>query len=393
MSWPTVKLGEVCELRNGYTPKAEALVDEKQVGSVPYFRVAAMNCARDGVWMDKPSAYCVAPKRLFPKGTVVFPKNGGAIYTGKVRILEEESIVDLNTAVATPLEGVTTEYLYYYVRALSLEDYIVPGTLPFVDFQLLRSAPFPLPPLPEQEQIVEDLERKLSRLAKIEGNFRAMAETAAQASRSAITEAFRSLDAPTAKLGEVCGMLTDGDWIESRNQSENGIRLIQVGNIGVGNFRKKDGSRRYISEATFTQLNCTEVLPGDILISRLPEPLGRSCLVPDIGERMITAVDCTIARVISAKLLPQYFVLYSQSAIYQCAVDQFARGTTRRRISRKNLEALSLPLPPLSEQYQIVEELEWKLSHLAKVEQVAREAVAVCAQARRAVLVEAFRHE
>ena len=30
------------------------------------------------------------------------------------------------------------------------------------------------------------------------------------------------------------------------------------------------------------------------MVSRLPEPVGRACIVPEKAERMITAVDCTI---------------------------------------------------------------------------------------------------
>lgn len=40
--------------------------------------------------------------------------------------------------------------------------------------------------------------------------------------------------------------------------------------------------------------NAGEIFSGDILVSRLPEPVGRACIVPEKAERMITAVDCTI---------------------------------------------------------------------------------------------------
>lgn len=38
------------------------------------------------------------------------------------------------------------------------------------------------------------------------------------------------------KLGKLCTLFTDGDWIESKDQSDSGIRLIQTGNIGNGEF-------------------------------------------------------------------------------------------------------------------------------------------------------------
>ncbi len=94
------------------------------------------------------------------------------------------------------------------------------------------------------------------------------------------------------KLGEVCTLLTDGDWVESKDQSESGIRLIQTGNIGNGFYKDKTESSKYISEETFSKLNCTEIFEGDILISRLPDPIGRACIIPNNSTRMITAVDC-----------------------------------------------------------------------------------------------------
>ena len=77
-------------------------------------------------------------------------------------------------------------------------------------------------------------------------------------------------DEEMAKLSSLCTLFTDGDWIESKDQSDSGIRLIQTGNIGEGCFLEKEGKEKYISEDTFEVLKCEEVFPGDILISRLP---------------------------------------------------------------------------------------------------------------------------
>ena len=96
------------------------------------------------------------------------------------------------------------------------------------------------------------------------------------------------------RLEDICTVFTDGDWIESKDQSESGIRLVQTGNIGEGTYLEKEARAKYISEGTFDKLKCTEIFSGDILVSRLPEPVGRACIVPEKAERMITAVDCTI---------------------------------------------------------------------------------------------------
>ena len=156
-----------------------------------------------------------------------------------------------------------------------------------------------------------------------------------------------------AKLGEVCDLIVDGNWIESKDQSESGIRLIQTGNIGNGEYLDKNNRAKYISQETFEELNCTEVFSGDILISRLPDPVGRACVVPSNLGKAITAVDCSIVRLNELVCDKQYFINYTQSERYAREIAQYLAGTTRKRISRKNLEKVEIPLPEIEEQRAI----------------------------------------
>lgn len=160
------------------------------------------------------------------------------------------------------------------------------------------------------------------------------------------------------KLGEVCLSLEDGDWIEKKNQSSAGIRLIQTGNIGCGFYKDKIDKAKYISEDTFNTLRCTEVIAGDILISRLPEPVGRACIVPKLRTKCITAVDCSIVKLNPNLILASWFIYYTQSADYTAKVVSECSGTTRDRISRKKLSVITVPIPPLDEQERIVEILD-----------------------------------
>lgn len=155
-------------------------------------------------------------------------------------------------------------------------------------------------------------------------------------------------------LGELCEKFADGDWIESKDQSERGIRLIQTGNVGQGMFKDRGEKARYISAETFHRLRCTNIISGDTLISRLPDPVGRSCILPDTGEPMITAVDCTIVRFKKDRVAPRFFNFYAQSKIYLEDVATRCTGTTRNRISRSNLAQVKIPVPPLPEQQRIV---------------------------------------
>ena len=167
------------------------------------------------------------------------------------------------------------------------------------------------------------------------------------------------------KLGDVCNYLTDGDWIENKDQSLSGIRLIQTGNIGKGYFKDKSDSYKFISESTFYDLDCKEVFPGDILVSRLPDPIGRACIVPQLNGKLITAVDCTIIRT-KELLLSQFFIYYTMSNVYYSRIKNFITGAVRKRISRSNLSRIEIPIPPLQTQHQIVEELDCLTSIIEK---------------------------
>lgn len=153
------------------------------------------------------------------------------------------------------------------------------------------------------------------------------------------------------KLSSLCSTFVDGDWIESKDQSEFGIRLIQTGNVGNGFFKDKEDKSRYISEETFDNLHCTEIYPGDILVSRLPDPIGRACIIPQGLGRTITAVDCTIIR-LKDIILPDYFIAYTMTPSYVAQINEVTTGTTRRRVSRANLGNILVPCPSIAKQKQ-----------------------------------------
>lgn len=172
------------------------------------------------------------------------------------------------------------------------------------------------------------------------------------------------------KLSEIASLFEDGNWIESKDQSPKGILLVQTGNVGVISYRDKE-TKRFVSEETFERLKCTEIFTGDILISRLPDPIGRACIIPEMPFRMITAVDCSIFRP-----KPDYDVRYlnyclnansSREQVYQKVT-----GSSRKRISRKNLGSIELPIPfkdkkpNLIEQRRIADKLDGIFAEIKK---------------------------
>lgn len=80
---------------------------------------------------------------------------------------------------------------------------------------------------------------------------------------------------------------------------------------------------------------------------------------------MITAVDCTIVRPKNI-INPNFLVYYTNSRQYQDEINRYVTGAVRKRISRKNLFKIPIPIPPLSEQERIVAELDLLSDVIAK---------------------------
>lgn len=146
------------------------------------------------------------------------------------------------------------------------------------------------------------------------------------------------------------GVFVDGDWIESRYISDGGIRYITTGNVGLGIY--KEQGQGFISAETFNLLNCTEVFPGDVLISRLNSPIGRSCIIPDLGARIVTSVDNIIVRP-TVEFDRRFLVFRLTSMDYFSETGNLASGATMQRIGRTALGNVRVAFPPIAEQISI----------------------------------------
>jgi Restriction endonuclease S subunits len=135
----------------------------------------------------------------------------------------------------------------------------------------------------------------------------------------------------------------DGDWIEAPFITTSGIRLIQTGNIGVGTFIDKN--TKFISEASFKALRCKPVHEGDILICRLADPIGRSCIVPSLDTLAITSVDVAILRVDESNYHRDFIAHALNQPTFLSACLEHSAGSTRQRISRTNLGVIPILVP------------------------------------------------
>lgn len=189
---------------------------------------------------------------------------------------------------------------------------------------------------------------------------------------------------PLARIASGPGSLfIDGDWVESKDLADEGIRYITTGNVGEGKY-KEQGSG-YISQEKFDELRCTEVLPGDVLISRLNLPIGRACVVSDLGERIITSVDNVITRPDDG-YSRTYLAYMLSSAAHFANMEILARGTTMQRISRSALGQVRFAFPSPNEQMAIASFLDRETAKIDTLVAEQEQLITLLKEKRQAVI-------
>jgi type I restriction enzyme S subunit len=161
--------------------------------------------------------------------------------------------------------------------------------------------------------------------------------------------------------------LKDGDWIESKDQDSKGsVRIVQLADIGVGEF--KDRSNRFLTSEKAADLGCYFIERNDILIARLPDPLGRACLFPGAPNATVTVVDVAVCRCDPEIINPNFLMNCLNAPAVSSLIKSWAAGTTRQRVATGRLGAIPLPIPPKEEQSRIVAKIDELMALCDKLE-------------------------
>lgn len=381
----TVSLGEVLDVQNGYAFDSKNFSPSAPIGLI---RIRDL---RNGTVTETGYSGSYDPSYLVHAGDFLIGMDGEFrcyMWKGAPALLNQR-VCRLHKF----RRDVDPRYVFYGINTHLEQIEAETGytTVKHLSSRTIKEIEFYLPPLAEQQRIVAKLDEVDAGLRTLSERLDVEQLRSAQVRLSAVDELFNNITASERPLAAVCDVFADGDWIESKDQSTTGIRLVQTGNVGDGVFKDRRDKARWIDEGTFSRLNCTEVVPGDILFSRLPDPVGRACMVPDTGDRMITAVDCTIARPSEKVVDREFMVLFASSSRYFAQVRSMITGTTRDRISRKNLGDVPMPVPTLTEQKELVLKAREIDDLCAEVSANIERRKAKAGELRQSVLAAAFR--
>ncbi|NBS19934.1 MAG: restriction endonuclease subunit S [Flavobacteriia bacterium] len=230
-----------------------------------------------------------------------------------------------------------------------IEDRTPFVTVKHLPAKAIRSIELSLPPLEEQRRIAGILDRADALRRKQQQ----MLKQADDFLRATFLDMFGNVFSnpklwQKKSLGEISEKFSDGPFgsnLKSEHYVKEGIRVIRLQNVGIGDFISKDAA--FISKGHFRSLSKHGCLPGDVIIGTLGDPNLRAFIQPPDLDVALNKADCIQCRVNPNIATKEYVCALLNQPSCLALASTLLHGQTRVRISMGTLKSLQIPVPPL----------------------------------------------
>jgi restriction endonuclease S subunit len=188
--WAWCRLGDVSQLKSG-----DQYNYPSSDNGIMFVKVSDMNTIENEFDIKKSSNYfkkeTVKENDLICIGSIIFPKRGGAIATNKRRIvLQEPILIDCNTMAIVPSKKINFNYFFHWFATIDLSKLGNEAVIPQVNNKDIFPLCFPLPPLSEQQAIVEKIEILLAKCDQLQAEIENMNRYSKELLRALFNETF-----------------------------------------------------------------------------------------------------------------------------------------------------------------------------------------------------------
>lgn len=358
-NWELQKLSSVVAINSGISlPKI--FINGYNNGEIEFFKVAQMN--NDEKFMIGSEIYFnseVSKKnkiKIFPKGSVLIPKRGGAISTNKKRILLKEASYDSNImGLKANNEILSDDFLYIFLLSVDLRNFLDESTIPQINNKHINRIEIPLPPLPEQQRIIQKIDSLFEHLDKAIALTEKNLEHCRHLLAAALNEVFENLKDKCnwVELEELTEIVTKGSspkW-QGVNYVDSGVLFITSENVGA--YRLILDSRKYV-EWKFNEIEPRSILEkGDILMNIVGASIGRTAIFNLEEIANINQAVCLI-RIDEKKINRDYILHFFNSPLCISYMVDKKVDNARANLSMGNIKMFLIPVPNLPTQQQIV---------------------------------------
>lgn len=453
--WIVSTLGEICHVERGITFPAQVKSYRDDAGYIPCLRTANIQGAID--WNNLifvPESYVKSKDKLLRQEDILISMANSKELVGKVAFVhsfEMRSTFGGFIAAVRSYNSISSKYLFYYLRSNFVQGSLKKSASQTVNIANLSlegiySTPVFIPPLSEQQRIVEAIEQQFSCLdegvallrqaqkrlkryrasvlkAAIEGKLTAKwrathpdLEPASELLQRILVERQAKWEEEQVAKGRELSKVTykepDGPdvwrlselpegwcWATFEQISqrvtvgyvgpmaheyiESGVPFLRSQNVRPSRFESK--GLKYISLEFHQKIAKSAIHADDILVVRSGS-VGVACVMPDLYEK----ANCSDLVIVKNPAINPHYAAYYMNSTAQNRVRSQQVGIALTHFNTQSMATFPLPFPPLAEQAQIVALVEERLSIIGELEAAIEKALKQAKRMRQSILHRAF---
>lgn len=401
-TYPTYKLGEICELLNGFAFKSSNYVQ----GGLRVIRIT--NVKKGYVIDEEPQFYPLETqeelkKYILKKGDLLISLTGNV---GRVGILSEDLLpAALNQRVGClrvkDKSLVSLQYLFHLLNTNSFEKDCINSSKGIAQKNMstewLKEYEITLPPLPTQQAIVTRIETLFAELDKAVQHLRTAQQQLKTYRQAVLNHWLNNEDGKweMVKIESVADVVSGYAFKSNLFKDSGKYQIIRIGNIRPGIIRIKESPVYYDEIPSGT---CSKVLlkKKDVVITltgtRKKRDYGYTAMVTQ--ENLLLNQRLAYFRFDNKQYDPAFFLYYSWTDSFKNDFFTYETGNVGQgNVGIKAITKTEIPLPPLAEQQRIVQEIESRLSQASASSACIENALQQAEALRQSILKKAFSGE
>lgn len=394
-NWVWVRLiGNVNLCLDGYRKPINSNERAKRVGNVPYYGATGQVG-----WIDD---------YLTDEHLVLLGEDGAPfldLLKDKAYVIFGKAWVNNHAHILKSCFGeIGNVFLMHYLNTVDYKDFVKGTTRLKLTQGSMQLMPFPLPPLSEQQRIVERIEELFAKLDEAKERLQEAVDSFAVRKAAILHKAFTG---ELTKQWRRENGVSDESWEEKKGEdffeyvtsgsrgwakyySDKGSIFVRMGNLNHGTIELDFSDIQYVELPDQVEGQRSKLQKNDILIS-ITADVGMIGLVREDMDAYINQ-HVALARPkndLYAEFLAWYFV--SDVGLQQMQNKQ--RGATKIGLGLQDIRSIILKIPTLPEQHEIVRLIDDLLERERAAQQAAEQALASIDLMKKSILARAFRGE
>ena len=309
---------------------------------------------------------------------------------------------------------IDANYLMYCFQSKYFREFMlsnvsgVGGSLMRAQPKYVQTYPIPLPPLSEQQRIVERIEELFAKLDEAKERLQEVADSFAVRKAAILHKAFTG---ELTKQWRLENGVSDESWEESnlgsfiacgpqnglykpKSSYGDGIRIIRIDAFYDGVIEQWDELKRLRLDEN--EIECYSLNLNDILINRVNsmQYLGKSALVRELKDICVFESNIMRLSVDESRIYPEFLISFLNSQMGLNELRKNAKqAVNQASINQQDIKNVIINLPALSEQHEIVRLIDELLAREHKAQQATEQALVSIDLMKKSILARAFRGE